>query len=118
MTRLQKLKLLSSEIEEIEFKNTLDFFNYTVLNKLKNFLPLTYFDTDNTVFENYVSTYRNELLIKAMSWCEQADFKNTEEQKRFMLKCCKSYATTMIGIIVTGFEDYVGNKILLLKEED
>ena len=58
MTRLEKLKLIDNEIQEIQINNDLAFFTHILPNKLNDFLTLTYFNSTNETFHYYLEKHR------------------------------------------------------------
>lgn len=119
MTRIEKLELINKEVQETVISNDLDFFTDLFPEKLNTFLGLTYFpEITHETFHLYLDTYRNGILVDTIKWCKESKLNETEWQKNFTLKSCKESVKSMLRIINWAFEYYIGNKELLLKEED
>ena len=119
MTRLKKLDLINKEIQETIINNDLAFFTDLFPEKLNAFLELTYFpEIKHETFHLYLDTYRNGILVDTIKWCKESKINETDWQKDFTLRICKQNVHSMMRIINWAFEYYIGNKELLLKEED
>jgi hypothetical protein len=119
MTRLEKLEAANKEVQDTTLNNNLAFFTILLPQKMTNFLNLTYFDEiEHEDFQHYLSSFRNDVLVASINWCKESKLNETDWQKDFTLKKCKEYTKTVLWAIKMAFEYYIGNKELLLKEEN
>jgi hypothetical protein len=99
MIILEKLEAINNEIQSMEIPNDLAFFRMILPNKMESFASLTYFTLDSDNLQNYINEYRKIYLEDTVGWCKKSELNETDWQKDFTLKSCKSSTDYFLSLI-------------------
>lgn len=118
MTRLNKFNRVNDELQEMEMNKDLAFFSTLFPDKLQEFVDLTHFDeVEHSVFQEYLKFCRSivEMQVKIS---KEITWTDTDDKKQWAIKTGKESVRYVIHLIQLAVEYYLGNKDLLMEEEN